>query len=61
MQEPHKVMDQDVDDAHISPVYFWQLNYFLMRGGVRIVRVAANELVYKPQWAKRVFERWMRT
>src|SRR5581483_6778597 len=23
MQEPDKVMDQPVDDAHISPVYFW--------------------------------------
>ena len=59
MQEPHKVMEQPVDDAHISPVYFWQLNYFLMRGGVRIERVATNALVYKPQWVKRVFERWI--
>lgn len=59
MQEPHKVMDQPVDDAHISPVYFWQLNYFLMHGGVRIERVATNALVYKPQWVKRVFERWI--
>lgn len=59
MQEPDKVMDQPVDDAHISPVYFWQLNFFLMRGGVRIERVATNALLYKRQWAKRVFERWI--
>jgi SAM-dependent methyltransferase len=57
MQEPDKVMDQPVDDAHISPVYFWQLHYFLMRGGVRIERVATNAFLYKKQWAKRAFER----
>jgi len=59
MQEPHKVMDQPVDDAHIAPIYFWQLHFFLMRGGVRIERVATNTFLYKPQWAKRVFENWI--
>jgi SAM-dependent methyltransferase len=59
MLEPHKVMVRPIDDAHISPIYFWQLNFFLMQGGVRIERVATNALVYKPQWVKRVFERWI--
>ncbi len=57
MQTPARVMTQDVDDAHISPVYFWQLNYFLLTSGVTIERVAADTHLYKPQWAKRVFER----
>lgn len=56
MLEPEKVMDQPIDDAHISPIYFWQLYYFLMTGGVRVERVAANALVRKPQWIKRAFE-----
>ena len=56
MLEPEKVMDQPIDDAHISPIYFWQLYYFLMTGGVRVERVAANALVRKPQWIRRAFE-----
>jgi SAM-dependent methyltransferase len=59
MLEPDKVMSQPVDDAHISPIYFWQLNFFLMQGGVSIRHIGANALVYKPQWAKRVFENWI--
>ena len=59
MQEPDKVMVQDVDDAHISPIYFWQLHYFLMQGGVSIGRVGTNALFHKPQWVKRVFENWI--
>ena len=59
MQAPDKVMDQDVDDAHISPIYFWQLHYFLMQGGIRVDRVEANALVRKNQWAKRLFENWI--
>lgn len=42
MLAPDKVMDQPVDDAHISPIYFWQLNYFLLRGGVSIDRVSTH-------------------
>lgn len=59
MQEPDKVMSQDVDDAHISPIYFWQLHYFLLQGGVSIDRVATNALFHKPQWIKRVMENWL--
>jgi hypothetical protein len=56
MQEPDKVMDQDVDDAHVSPIYFWQLHYYLLRGGLKIERMSTNAELKKPQWAKRVFE-----
>lgn len=56
MLTPDKVMHQPVDDAHISPVYFWQLNFFLMQGGVLISRVSTNAVVRKPQWIKRVLE-----
>ena len=59
MQEPEKVLTHPLDDAHISPIYFWQLNYFLLQGGVSIQQVATNAFVYKPQWVKRVFERWI--
>lgn len=59
MQHPDQVMDHPVDDAHISPIYFWQLNYFLMLGGVNIERVATNAFFYKPQWIKRVMENWL--
>ena len=56
MLAPQRVMHQDVDDAHISPIYFWQLNYFLLTSGVTIERVTADVRVHKPQWAKRVVE-----
>lgn len=56
MQEPERVLDQRLDDAHVSPIYFWQLNYFLLRGGVRIARLGANALVKKPRWANRALE-----
>lgn len=56
MQTPERVMYQDVDDAHISPVYFWQLNYFLLTSGVSIERLTADVRIYKPQWTKRVVE-----
>ncbi len=59
MQQPDKVMDQPVDDAHISPIYFWQLHYFMMLGGVSIERVNTNAYFYKPQWIKRVMENWI--
>jgi len=59
MQHPDQVMDHPVDDAHISPVYFWQLNYFLMLGGVSLERVNTNAFSYEPQWIKRVMENWL--
>jgi SAM-dependent methyltransferase len=59
MQDPKLVMKQGVDQAHIAPIYFWQLHYFLMQGGVKIERVATNALLYKPQWIKRVMENWI--
>jgi SAM-dependent methyltransferase len=59
MLEPHKVMHQGVDDAHISPIYFWQLNYFLMQGGVDIEGVAATEMVYKNNMFSRALENFV--
>jgi len=56
MLTPEKVMDQDVDDAHISPVYFWQLNYFLLTSGVRVERITADARLYKSRWAARMVE-----
>jgi len=56
MLTPDKVMSQPVDDAHVSPIYFWQLNFFLLQGGVAIERVSTNAEVRKPQWIKRVME-----
>lgn len=59
MQEPHKVMDQPVDDAHVAPIYFWQLNYFLLQGGVEIAHVSTNAVLKKRQWTKRMLEAWV--
>lgn len=56
MLDPDRVMVQPVDDAHISPIYFWQLNFFLRKNGVDIGRVSTNALVRKPQWIKRCSE-----
>src|SRR5215210_2316584 len=56
MLDAEMVMNQPVDDAHISPIYFWQLNFFLTEGRVKIERLGTNALVRRPQWAKRVFE-----
>jgi len=56
MLEPDKVLTHPIDDAHISPIYFWQLSYFLKLGGVAIERIGANALVTKPRWATRVVE-----
>ncbi|MEW6739063.1 MAG: class I SAM-dependent methyltransferase [Nitrospirota bacterium] len=57
MQEPLEVMKKSLDDAHISPIYFWQLNFFLLQGGVQITRISTNNLLYKSQWYKRITER----
>jgi SAM-dependent methyltransferase len=56
MLTPDKVLGQDVDDAHVSPIYFWQLNYYLLRAGLRIEGLSTNALLKKNQWAKRAFE-----
>jgi SAM-dependent methyltransferase len=56
MQEPDKVLGHPIDDAHISPIYFWQLNYFLLANGVKLERVGANALLTKPRWTARAFE-----
>jgi len=56
MASPDKVMQQSVDDAHVSPIYFWQLNFFLLQSGVRIRRIATNEILRKPRWIKRMVE-----
>lgn len=56
MQNPGEVMVQTLDEAHIAPIYFWQLNFFLIQGGVRICRIGANTLLHKHQWLKRQFE-----
>lgn len=56
MLTPDKVMVQPVDDAHISPIYFWQLNFFLRQGGVGIRRVGSNGLVRRQRWLQRKLE-----
>jgi ubiquinone/menaquinone biosynthesis C-methylase UbiE len=56
MLDPDRVMQQDVDDAHVSPIYFWQLNYYLRRSGVMLQRVSTNSVQKKRQWSKRLVE-----
>ncbi len=56
MLTPDKVMVQPVDDAHISPIYFWQLNFFLLQGGVTIRRIGSNAQVRRKRWLQRKLE-----
>ncbi len=56
MKNQDKVMNQGPDEAHISPVYFWQLLFFLKQGGVRLDRIDANHIVRKPRLLERFFE-----
>lgn len=56
MQNPTDVMKESVDEAHISPIYFWQLHYFLLQGGLSIERVGTNAKVYKRRWINRKIE-----
>ncbi len=57
MQTPEKVMGQPVDDAHISPIYFWQLNYFLLTSGVPIQSLTSDCRLYKSKPVQRWIER----
>jgi ubiquinone/menaquinone biosynthesis C-methylase UbiE len=57
MQTPEKVMEQPVDDAHISPIYFWQLNYFLLTSGVPIKTLTSDCRLYKSKPVQRWIER----
>jgi ubiquinone/menaquinone biosynthesis C-methylase UbiE len=57
MQTPEKVMEQPVDDAHISPIYFWQLNYFLLTSGVPIQSLTSDCRLYKSKPVQRWIER----
>ncbi len=60
MKEPQRLLDEnDVLDTHIAPIYFWQLNYFLLRSGVTITQLATNEELHQGKWAKRVLENWV--
>lgn len=56
MLAPDKVMTQPVDDAHVSPIYFWQLNFFLLQGGVKVRRVGSNGFVRRRRWLQRKLE-----
>jgi SAM-dependent methyltransferase len=57
MLKPDWLMSHTVADAHIAPIYFWQLNYFLLLGGVKIERMSTNALVRSKRWATRLVER----
>jgi SAM-dependent methyltransferase len=57
MLKPEWLMNHTVADAHIAPIYFWQLNYFLLLGGVEIERMSTNALVHSRRWATRLVER----
>ncbi len=56
MLKPEWLMSHTVADAHIAPIYFWQLNYFLLLGGVTIERMSTNALVRSRRWATRLVE-----
>jgi ubiquinone/menaquinone biosynthesis C-methylase UbiE len=45
MQDPARVMGQGPDQVHISPIYYWQLHYFLQLSGVQMGRISTNTMV----------------
>lgn len=57
MRDPERLVQESAIHAHISPIYFWQLNHFLLRSGASVSRVGTNTRVYKPQWIKRAIEK----
>ena len=57
MQEPDRLYEQGVDEAHITPIYFWQLYYFLTTNGMALLDIQANKLVRAKNWAGRCVER----
>lgn len=57
MQKPKELINKSLDDTHISPIYFYQLNFFLIRSGVQITRLSTNKFLYKNKWYKRFIER----
>ncbi len=58
-KEPQTVVGQSAVHAHVSPIYYWQLNHFLLRAGARITRVSTNLCLYKPSAVKRLLERFL--
>ncbi|MSQ71284.1 MAG: class I SAM-dependent methyltransferase [Betaproteobacteria bacterium] len=56
-KEPDSVVGQSAVHAHISPIYYWQLNHFLLRAGATITRVSTNMCLYKRSAFKRLVER----
>jgi SAM-dependent methyltransferase len=61
MQDPSRLYEQGVDEAHICPIYFWQLYYFLTMNGLRLVDIQANRLVRAKHLLGRLFERLLAT
>lgn len=60
MREPHRLLaDGDIRDTHIAPIYFWQLNYFLLRGGLKVTRLTCNAQEHKPRFLQRLAENWV--
>ena len=58
MKEPRQLLaDGDIRDTHVAPIYFWQLNYFLLRGGLQITRIASNARIKQRSPLKRVLEK----
>jgi SAM-dependent methyltransferase len=45
--------------GHISPIYYWQLLYFLGNAGFEPVRVTMNALLEESKPLKRLMARWM--
>lgn len=58
MEEPHRLLaDGDIRDTHVAPIYFWQLNYFLLRCGMKIGSITSNARLRKPRLLQRIAER----
>lgn len=60
MQEPHRLLkDGDIRDTHVAPIYFWQLNYFLLRADLRITQITTNAISKRGKWIQRVIENFI--
>lgn len=56
MKEPERLFNTGADDAHICPIYYWQLYYFLTTSDMQLLEVSANQLVRRRNAIGRLVE-----
>ena len=55
LRDNHKGLRKLKFQGHISPIYYWQLNYFLSNQGFEITKVTTNNIKKDHKLLKRIF------